>query len=99
MSDEAVYDFGMRLKELRKRKRLSQADIARRLDITPKTVYRYENNTLTPSLGTAMQLAIILNTSLDYLTGLSDDPVISVHGHSKEQVRTLFDIIEYFIEK
>ena len=57
-----VYDFGMRLKELRVRKGFSQSTVANRLGVSVKTIYRYENNTLSPSLGTVKQIALLYNT-------------------------------------
>ena len=45
-----VYDFGLRLKELREAKHLTQSDVANRLDVTRATISGYECNTITPSL-------------------------------------------------
>ena len=53
----AVYDFGMRLKELREGKRLSQSDVADRLDVTRATISGYECNTITPSVEQLVKLA------------------------------------------
>ena len=54
-----VYDFGLRLKELREAKKLSQKDVADRLSVVPSTISGYENNTITPSLEQAIRLAIL----------------------------------------
>lgn len=94
-----VYDFGMRLKELRVRKGFSQSTVANRLGVSVKTIYRYENNTLSPSLGTVKQIALLYNTSIDYIMGLEDDPVISVRNLTDEEKRILLDFVRCFIDR
>lgn len=93
-----VYDFGMRLKELRKRTKLSQAKVASRLGLTVKTIYRYENNTLTPSLETVKQLALLYSTSIDYIMGLDDDPVVSIRHLTEDEKRVFMDFVQCFVE-
>ena len=53
-----VYDFGLRLKELREAKKLSQKDVATRLNVVPSTISGYESNTITPSLEQFTRMAI-----------------------------------------
>ena len=65
MDEIEEYDFGLRLKRLRKRKKLSQTELAKKIGVTKSTIYRYESNTLSPSLDKAILLAQILDTTLD----------------------------------
>ena len=44
MADEQVYDFGVRLRQLREERGLSQNRLAQKLGVSKQTVYRYENN-------------------------------------------------------
>lgn len=67
-----VYDFGLRLKELREAKKLSQKDVATRLNVVPSTISGYESNTITPSLEQFTRMAILYNASLDYMMGLDN---------------------------
>ena len=97
--DLSVYDFGMRLKELRKRKGLPQSAVAKRLGVSVKTIYRYENNTLSPALDTVKQMALLYNTSMDYIMGLEDDPVISVRNLNDEEKKILLDFVRCFIDR
>ena len=69
-----VYDFGLRLKELREAKKLSQKDVATRLNVVPSTISGYESNTITPSLEQFTRMAILYNASLDYMMGLGWAP-------------------------
>lgn len=97
MEDEIVYDFGVRLRELRKQRGMSCAALAQRLGVSRETIYRYEGNVQTPSLDRAKQIAAILNTSLDYLVGLDNVYTITVSGLSDEQRATLNEFLRVFV--
>lgn len=61
--------FSERIKEERKRRKLTQEDIAEQLGITRSAYTLYETGKTQPSLETAVKLADIFQVSLDYLTG------------------------------
>ncbi len=88
-----VYDFGLRLKELREAKKLSQKDVADRLSVVPSTISGYENNTITPSLEQAIRLAILYHTSLDYIMGLDNRVCFYLDGLSENQQQTILDVV------
>ena len=58
MPNEAVYDFGLRIRQLRTERKITRAALAKRLGVSTETVYRYENNIQTPSLDRAKQIAV-----------------------------------------
>lgn len=89
-----VYDFGLRLKELRERRRLSQADVAARLGITRSTVSGYECNTITPSLEQLVKLAVLYNASLDYIMGMENRSHLYLDDLNESQQQTVLDIID-----
>lgn len=91
MDEIEEYDFGLRLKRLRKRKKLSQTELAKKIGVTKSTIYRYESNTLSPSLDKAILLAQILDTTLDYLAGLDKIPTIKIDNLSEDQIEWLND--------
>jgi transcriptional regulator with XRE-family HTH domain len=88
-----VYDFGLRLKKFRKAKKLSQKDVAARLNVVPSTISGYENNTVTPSLEQFARMAILYNTSLDYIMGLGNRPCIYLDDLSKDQQQAILDVV------
>ena len=88
-----VYDFGLRLKELREAKNLSQKDVAKRLNVVPSTISGYESNTVTPSLEQFTRMAILYNTSLDYMMGLDNRACFFLDGLSKDQQQVILDIV------
>lgn len=73
--------FGDRIRLLRKKLKLTQLELAllikteKRPDGLPKsTLAGYENNIRKPKFETLEKLAEVLNTSTDYLVGMTDDP-------------------------
>lgn len=88
-----IYDFGLRLRELRKAKKLSQKDVATRLNVVPSTISGYESNTITPSLEQFTRIAILHNASLDYIMGLDNRSCFYLDGLSKEQQQSILDIV------
>ena len=90
----AVYDFGLRLKALREGKRLSQSDVAARLEVTRATISGYECNTITPSVEQLVKLAVLYNTSLDYMMGMENRSYISLDDLSESQQKTILDVID-----
>ena len=96
---ELAYDFGLRLKKLRDAKGLSQKELAQKLGVSKGTVYRYENNTQSPSLENAAKLALLLDTSLDYLAGLENALTIQLPDLNEEERNALKAFIRIFVQK
>ena len=87
-----VYDFGLRLKELRKKKKLSQSQVSARLNITKSSISAYENNIITPSNDIIVKLALLYGVTTDYLLGLDNNESIVISdltNNQKEIVRLL----------
>ncbi len=63
-----------RLKECRERLGISKMEAAKRTNLSQPAYLRYESGTRTPSFQTLSVIANVFNTSVEYLTGQSDDP-------------------------
>ncbi len=63
-----------RLKELRTKRNITQADMAAWIGTVKRNYIRYEKGEVDPPLSKAIALADFFGVSLDYLVGLSDDP-------------------------
>ncbi|HAU33154.1 MAG TPA: XRE family transcriptional regulator [Lysinibacillus sp.] len=63
-----------RLKIARKSKKLTQEQLALKIQTTKGTISNYENGYSTPSNEMLVLLAKTLNTTTDYLLGNTDDP-------------------------
>ena len=66
--------FSERLKELRKKQKRTQADIANVLGVTVRQYQRYESGEQTTTIENLMALARYFNVSIDYLVGETDIP-------------------------
>lgn len=63
-----------RLKKLRKQAGLTQKQIAEKIHVGQNSYSNWEKGNRTPIQPTIDKLAEILNTSSEYLTGITDDP-------------------------
>lgn len=89
-----VYDFGLRLKELREKKGLSQQEVANRLEVTKHTISGYERNIISPSIGLLVKLALLYGTSIDYMMGLDERPHIYLDGMTENHQKLIQDIVD-----
>lgn len=64
--------FSKRLKYVRKLRKLSQLELANKINTTKSTISNYENEYSTPSNEVLKDLANALDTTTDYLLGRSD---------------------------
>lgn len=68
--------IGSRLKELRKERKMTQAELAKILKLNSwQTVSYYERGRNEPDDEIKVEIARVFNVSLDYLLGLIDEPV------------------------
>ena len=91
-----VFDFGLRLKELRETKKMSQSDLAKKINKSKSVISGYENNVKTPPIDVLVNLALIYNVSLDYLLGIDKKEMISVDGLSERQRKIIYDLLLEF---
>lgn len=61
-----------RLTLVRKRKKLSQSDVGKKIGINGDAIGRYERNEVRPTIEMATKIAQALEVSLDYLVGNTD---------------------------
>ena len=64
----------MRLKELRKKKGLSQLRLATELNTTQNTISRYETGEREPGIDELIKIADYFNVSVDFLIGRTANP-------------------------
>ncbi len=84
-----VLDIGFRLRELRRRKKMTQAQVAKRLDLSKTVISGYENSTKTPSVEVLIQLSILYDVSADYLLGLDNREMLYIGGLNDHQQELL----------
>lgn len=67
----------MRLKELRKKKGISQLRLATELNTTQNTISRYETGEREPGIDELIKIAEYFNVSVDYLIGRTENPKLN----------------------
>ena len=83
-----------RLKECREKLGISKQEAAKRIGISQPAYLRYESGERKPSLQTTKEIAKVLNTSVDYLIGESDDNNPILLEVNKNENKELFRIVE-----
>ena len=72
--------FAKELKRLRKEKGITQAELAKRLNVSPSTIAMYETDQRDPSYSMLLQIADFFDVNLQVLSKGSNDPcLISVY--------------------
>ena len=82
-----------RLVKTRERMKLNKSRAAALLGLSPIGYLRYEQGLCTPSPQMLHIIALALNTSVDYLTGMTDDPATDQILISKRDNNSLFELI------
>ena len=91
-----MFDFGMRLQQLRTSRNLSQDALGKKLNRSKSVICAYENNMRIPPLEVLTDIAVFFNVSLDYLVGIDKEEMVSVEGLSDEQKEIIHSLIYEF---
>ncbi len=68
--------FGKRLRDRRKEKKLSQNELAKKLNTNHSVIGKYERDEVTPSIEVVKRLANLLGTTVAYLIGEAEDDAL-----------------------
>lgn len=79
--------YGERLKELRKKKGLSQKELTDRLNLNRSTYARYETSSTQPDYETLEKLADFFEVTTDYILGRSDQPHLTEEEAFEEFIK------------
>ena len=67
----------VRLREIRKRKNISQLKLAMDLNLSQNTISRYETGEREPGIAELIMIADYFQVSVDYLIGRTDNPKLN----------------------
>lgn len=81
--------FAEKLRVLREQKGLSQAEVARRLNLNRITYGQYEQGKRHPDYETLIKIADYYNVSIDYLLGRQHSQVIDIKDALKNPTKTV----------
>jgi len=65
--------IGRRIIQLRERADITQVNLSRKIGITKSTMSKYENNISTPNAEVVGKIAQVLETTADYILGITTD--------------------------
>ena len=91
--------FADRIKQLRECKKLTQAQLARKLGITRASVNAWEMGISVPSTQYVVELAEIFKVSTDYLLRINSTSSLSVAGLSEDDVALVYSIVLHLRNK
>ena len=94
-----ISNFAKRLRELRLRYDLGQAQVAKMVNVTKNAISTYENGTRQPSYETLIRLAVIYRVSTDYLLGMANNQTLDISGLDEDDVAAIKEMVELLSKK
>lgn len=91
--------IGERIKELRKKSRYTQTELANLLGVTKSTVAAYENDSRLPSYDVLVKMARVFKISIDSLLLSRSDKIIEVSGLTVDQIEIIEKLVISFRER
>ena len=88
-----------RISQLRKQQNMTQVQLAEKSGLPCHRIQQYERQTASPSAEDICTLTTALNTSADYLLGLTNRPTIYVDDLPTDIISALEDLINTFCRK
>lgn len=87
-----------RLIECRKKLGISKMEAAKRIGVSQPAYLRYESGERTPSIQVIKEIASVLHTSPDYLTGKTDSPGLDTFIITAEKDPELFSFLKKYYD-
>lgn len=88
--------IGNKIKELRKKYKFTQTELANKVGVTKSTVAAYENDSRVPSYDVLIKMAHVFNVTIDSLLSDRSANVIDVSGLNRTQIDILESLVSYF---
>lgn len=88
--------IGDRIRLLRDKANISQAELARKLSVTRSSVNAWESGLSAPTAVYLVELARFFHVSTDYLLGLTDEHHLNLSGFTEGEVQLLYSLTKYF---
>lgn len=85
-----------RIRELREKSGYSQAQLAKKLDVTRSSVNAWEMGLSAPTTPYVVAMAKLFHISADYLLGIESELSLSLDGFSEEEIALVYQLLRYF---
>ncbi len=84
-----------RIKTLREYAGLSQAQLAKRLNVTRSSVNAWEMGLSTPTMQYVVDMAKLFHVSSDYILCIESDLTLSLRDYSNEEISLIMSLLHY----
>ena len=90
--------FSERIRILREKNGITQAQLAKRLNVTRSSVNAWEMGLATPSTSTLVSIALTFHVSTDWLLGLEQNYLLDIDSLGEKERKIIYDLLDYFHE-
>ncbi len=85
-----------KIRELREVNKMTQSELARKLNITRSSVNAWEMGISVPSTTYLVELANLFKVSTDYILDLPSNNSIDISDLSQKETMLVYELIQYF---
>lgn len=93
---EGFFLLADKIKVLREREGLTQAELSRQLGLTRSSVNAWEMGLSVPQTQYIVELAKMFKVSTDFLLGMDDTATLNIKGLTEKEVFVLKELIDCF---
>lgn len=94
-----MVDFSQRLKQLRKDKHMTQAQVAKRIGVTASMVSSYETDIRLPSYEVMVRIADLFGVTVDYLLCRQNKRFLDISDLDDTEAAIVCDMVEILKKK
>lgn len=94
-----MVDFSQRLRQLRRDKHWTQAQVAKKIGVTASMVSSYETDIRLPSYDVMIRIADIFGVTVDYLLCREDTRFLDISQLSSEEAAVVCSLVELLKNK
>lgn len=87
-----------KIRELRERAGYSQAQLAKRLNVTRSSVNAWEMGLSMPTTQYVIAMCKLFHVSADYILGIQNEKTVSLDGYTEQEITIVCDLLKYFDE-
>lgn len=94
-----MVDFSQRLKQLRKDKHMTQAQVGERIGVTASMVSSYETDIRLPSYEVIVRIADLFGVTVDYLLCRQDKRFLDISALTDQEAAVVCAMVELLKQK
>lgn len=94
--EKNMHGFSDRIKNLREKAGLTQAELAKKLSLTRASVNAWEMGLSAPSTPFIVELSRLFHVTTDYLLGLDDGVIIRTDKLTDKEIAAVMNVIDCF---